>query len=154
MKYSIETIKKNGHEIITAYSSIADNDPADKFLSAPLPFGIMDDYGCYRYEYKDGYAYEFLYQKSESEKMLDAISQMPKSEKREYLYRTLRFRFIDNVLQKGLDLDKPLCKLNGETLTCDEAKDIWIKYIGDNDIKAENALKLCIDGKKYIRMVI
>ena len=40
---------------------------------------------------------------------------------KEFLYANLRYRFINDNPDVGLDLQNPLIEIQGEKLTCDEA---------------------------------
>ena len=40
---------------------------------------------------------------------------------KEVLYENLKYRFINDNPDIGLDLEKPLIEIHGEKLTCDEA---------------------------------
>ena len=56
---------------------------------------------------------------------------------KEFLSATLKYRFINDNPDVGLDLEKPLIEINGEKLTCDEALKKMIYYFGDDEEKYE-----------------
>ena len=59
----------------------------------------------------------------------------------EFLKRTLRFRFVDDNMDNASDPDKPLCEVDNEPLTCDEA-----------DARGFGAL--AAEGVEYCKMIL
>lgn len=70
---------------------------------------------------------------------------------KEFLYVNLRYRFVDDNPESGLDLEKPLIEINSEKLTCDEALKKMTYYLGDDDEKYELYKTARKSAKEYIR---
>lgn len=68
-------------------------------------------------------------------------------EQREHLYKTLRYRLVGDVLTGALDYSRPFY----ETLTVDEMRYRFLKYLGDNDEIANASLAGKVEAKNYIR---
>ena len=56
---------------------------------------------------------------------------------KEVLYENLKYKFINDNPEAGLDLEKPLIEIKGEKLTCDEAFKNMTHYLGDEEEKYE-----------------
>lgn len=70
---------------------------------------------------------------------------------KEFLYANLRYKFIDDKPEAGLDWQNPLIEINGEKLTCDEALKKMTYYLGDDDEKYELYKSARKKAKDYIR---
>jgi hypothetical protein len=79
-------------------------------------------------------------------KSVEAIRQM--------MYEQLRYKFVQDDFLLGPDENNPLCNIDGEALTVDEAKQLWLRYFGDDDTKADEALTASIAAKQYVRTVM
>ena len=86
---------------------------------------------------------------TESEIWLSLPKEMRLS--KEFLYANLRYKFIDDNPEAGLDLQKPLIEMQGERLTCDEALKKMTYYLGDNEEKYEIYKTKRKNAKEYIR---
>lgn len=78
---------------------------------------------------------------------------MTKEDLRAWLYTNQKYRFIDDDFAQG-ESDVPMCDFDDKALTVDEAKNEWLRYVGDNDAKAQTALSLSTSAKNYIRQVV
>lgn len=87
------------------------------------------------------------------ELFLDSIKDMDAEALRSHLYSTQRYRFIDDDISKGSS-DVAMCLIDRKPMTVDEASQEWLRYVGDNDSKAEEALTQKVSGKEYIRTVV
>lgn len=70
---------------------------------------------------------------------------------KEFLYANLKYTFIDDNPDVGLDLEKPLIEIHGEKLTCDEALKNMTYYLGDDDGKYELYKSARKKAEDYIR---
>lgn len=70
---------------------------------------------------------------------------------KEFLYANLRYKFIDDNPEAGIDLEKPLIEINGKKLTCDEALKKMAYYFGDDEEKYELYKRARKSAKEYIR---
>lgn len=70
---------------------------------------------------------------------------------KEFLYANLRYKFVDDNHEAGLDLERPLVEIQGEKLTCDEALKKMTYYLGDNEEKYEIYKTKRKNAKEYIR---
>lgn len=82
---------------------------------------------------------------------LKEISGKSSEELRSWLYSTCRYRFLDDDLGKGKDESVPMCLVEGKAMTVDEASQDWLRYVGDNDEIAQEAMAQKIAAKAYIR---
>lgn len=73
---------------------------------------------------------------------------------KEFLYSNLKYEFIDDKPEAGLDLEKPLIEIQGEKLTCDEALKKMTYYLGDNDEKYELYKSARKKAKDYIKSLV
>lgn len=85
---------------------------------------------------------------------LKEISSRSREELRSWLYSTCRYRFVDDDLGKGKDESTPMCMVQGKAMTVDEASQDWLRYVGDNDEIAHEAMSQKIAAKTYIRDVV
>lgn len=92
-------------------------------------------------------------QPTETERFIKEISSKTAEELRSFLYSSQRYRFVDDDITKGKS-DVPMCQLEGVVMTVDEASQQWLRYVGDNESKAAEALEEKIAGKTYIRTVV
>ena len=69
---------------------------------------------------------------------------------KEFLYVNLRYKFIDDNPEAGLDLEKPLIEIQGEKLTRDEALKKMTYYLGDDEEKYELYKSARKKAKDYI----
>lgn len=90
---------------------------------------------------------------TETERFIKEISGKTAEELRSFLYSSQRYRFIDDDITKGKS-EIPMCQLEGVAMTVDEASQQWLRYVGDNESKAAEALEEKIAGKAYIREVV
>ena len=90
---------------------------------------------------------------TETERFIKEIADKTAEELRSFLYSSQRYRFIDDDITKGKS-DVPMCQLDGIAMTVDEASQQWLRYVGDNETKAAEALEEKIAGKAYIREVV
>ena len=86
---------------------------------------------------------------TESELWLSLPKEMRLS--KEFLYANLRYKFLDDNPEAGLDLEKPLIEMQGKMLTCDEALKKMTYYLGDNGEKYEIYKTKRKNAKEYIR---
>lgn len=87
------------------------------------------------------------------EKWLDSINDMDAEELRSHLYSSQRYRFIDDDISKGPGIE-PLCSIDDKAMTVDEASQEWLRYVGDDEMKAAKALAQKVAGKTYIRTAV
>lgn len=67
------------------------------------------------------------------------------------MYANLKYTFINDNPDVGLDLEKPLIEINGEKLTCDEALKKMTYYLGDDEEKYELYKSARKKAKDYIK---
>ena len=89
------------------------------------------------------------------EKLWLQIDKEQRSDKA-FLFSNLKYKFIDNDINKGIDTTKPLIEINGEILTCDECLEKIVQYTYDvGQVKKKNAyIYARKKAKQYIREVI
>ncbi len=71
-----------------------------------------------------------------------------------YLYRSLKYKFLDDKAENGIDESLPLISFEDEILTCDLAREKIMQWIYDDEEhkkKAEELNKLLVQAKEYIR---
>ena len=90
---------------------------------------------------------------TELERFLDSIKDMNAEELRSHLYSSQRYRFVDDDISQGSS-DVAMCLVEGQAMTVDEASQQWLRYVGDDETKANAALTQKIEAKTYIRMVV
>ena len=95
---------------------------------------------------KEQYDAECTPEKSWQRYML-TLASLTSEQKREVLYKTLRYRLVGDIATGALDYSRPFY----ETLTVDEMSDRFIKYLGDNDEIANASLAGKVEAKNYIR---
>ena len=90
---------------------------------------------------------------TELEKWLDSIKDMNAEELRSHLYSTQRYMFVDDDISKGPGIE-PMCSIDDKAMTVDEASQEWLRYVGDDEMKAAKALAQKVAGKNYIRAAV
>lgn len=90
---------------------------------------------------------------TELERWLDSIKDKTAEELRSHLYSTQRYMFVDDDISKGPGTE-PLCSIDDKAMTVDEASQEWLRYIGDDEMKAAKALAQKVAGKNYIRTAV
>lgn len=90
---------------------------------------------------------------TELDRFLESIAGKDADELRSYLYSSQRYRFVDDEIGKGPS-EIAMCSIDGQPKTVDEASEHWIRYVGDDETKANAALAQKIEAKTYIRMVV
>ena len=118
----------------------------DKHDTAPR---VMLDYG----ELPEGALTEWPAEPTELEKWLETLEGKSAEELRSHLYSSQRYRFIDDDITQGKS-DIPMCILDGKSMTVDEASQYWLRYVGDDDAKAEEAMAQKTAAKAYIRTAV
>lgn len=120
--------------------------PGDKHDTDPH---VMLDYGAL----PEGALTERPAAPTELEKFIDSISGMDAEQLRSHLYSTQRYRFVNDDITQGPS-DVPMCILAGSPKTVDEASQYWLRYVGDDDAKAEEAMAQKTAAKAYIRAAV
>lgn len=90
---------------------------------------------------------------TELERFLESIKDMDAEALRSHLYSTQRYRFVDDDITKGKS-DVAMCLVDGTAMTVDEASQQWLRYVGDDEGKAAEALAQKVTGKTYIRTAV
>ena len=90
---------------------------------------------------------------TELERWLDSIKDKTAEELRSHLYSTQRYMFVDDDISKGPGTE-PLCSIDDKAMTVDEASQEWLRYVGDDEMKAAKALAQKVAGKNYIRTAV
>lgn len=90
---------------------------------------------------------------TELERFLKSIEDKDAETLRSYLYSTQRYRFIDDDLSKGPS-DIAMCLMEEQSMTVDEMSQQWLRYVGDDETKAQDALKQKSEAKDYIRAIV
>lgn len=90
---------------------------------------------------------------TELERWLDSIKDKTAEELRSHLYSTQRYMFVDDDISKGPGTE-PLCSIDDKAMTVDKASQEWLRYIGDDEMKAAKALAQKVAGKNYIRTAV
>lgn len=88
-----------------------------------------------------------------AKKVSSELSPMSAEELRSYLYSTQKFRFKNDDITAG-ESSVPMCYIDDKVMTVDEASQEWLRYLGDDDSKAQTALEKKVEAKEYIRSVV
>lgn len=86
-------------------------------------------------------------------KVSSELSPMSAEELRSYLYANQKYRFKNDDITAG-ESSIPMCYVDGVAMTVDEASLEWLRYVGDDDSKAQTALEKKVEAKEYIRSVV
>lgn len=81
------------------------------------------------------------------------FSPMTAEELRAWLYAHQIRRFVNDNFTDG-ESDVPMCEIDGKPLTVDGAKNEWLRYVGDDDSKAKQAMDASTEAKNYIRRAV
>lgn len=110
---------------------------------------VMLDYGAL----PEGALTERPTAPTELEKWLESLEGKSAEQLRSHFYSTQRYRFIDDDITKGSS-DVPMCILDGSPKTVDEASQYWLRYVGDDEAKASEAMAQKTSAKAYIRAAV
>ena len=90
---------------------------------------------------------------TELERFLESIKDMDAENLRSHLYSSQRYRFVNDDIAQGPS-DIAMCLMEEQAMTVDEMSRRWLCYVGDDESKAQDALKQKSEAKDYIRAIV